>query len=176
MDWKSMISKAAPILGTLVGGPVGGAAVMAVKMIAGALGVEDSPDAIEAELKANPEALLKLKELELNNKATLERLKTEQEKDRLTDVSSARSRQTEHEKTTGKSDANLYVLAWTVVFGFFGLMGLLCFRALPNESSSVVFMLFGALATGFGQVLQYFFGSSKSSAEKTTLIANQPKI
>ncbi|MDP8275894.1 MAG: hypothetical protein RAO92_05780 [Candidatus Euphemobacter frigidus] len=173
MDWKGIaatVSKAAPLLGTLVGGPIGGAAGTAIKLIAGALGVEETPDAIEAEIRANPDALLKLKEIEANSKVELERLVLEQEKARLADVSDARSRQIEHEKATGKADTNLYVLAWTVVAGFFGLMGLLCFQSLPTGSSNVVFMLFGALATGFGQVLQYFFGSSKSSAEKTSLM------
>ncbi|MBA7559897.1 hypothetical protein ES708_01515 [subsurface metagenome] len=176
MDWKnvaSMVTKAAPMLGTLVGGPVGGAAGTAIKLIAGALGVEETPDAIEAELRANPDALLKLKEIEMNSKVELERLFLEQEIARLADVSDARGRQIEHEKATGKADTNLYVLAWTVVAGFFGLMAMLCFKTLPADSNGVIFMLFGALATGFGQVLQYFFGSSKSSAEKTNLMARR---
>jgi len=171
MDWKnvaSMVSKAAPMLGTLVGGPVGGAAGTAVKLIADALGVEETPDAIEAEIRANPDALLKLKEIEASSKVELERLFLEQEIARLADVSDARSRQIER-------DVNLYVLAWTVVAGFFGLMALLCFKAPPSGSNGVVFMLFGALATGFGQVLQYFFGSSKSSADKTALMVGQGK-
>lgn len=178
MDWKNLaatVSKVAPMLGALVGGPVGGAAGTAVKMIAGALGVEENPDAIEAEIRANPDALLKLKEIEANSKVELERLFLEQEIARLADVSDARGRQIEHEKAIGKADSNLYVLAWVVVVGFFGLMGLLCFKALPADSNGVIFMLFGALATGFGQVLQYFFGSSKSSSEKTALIATQGK-
>lgn len=179
MDWKNLaatVSKVAPMLGTLVGGPIGGAAGTAIKLIAGTLGVEETPDAIEAEIRANPDALLKLKEIEANSKVELERLVLEQEKARLADVSDARGRQVEHEKATGKADTNLYVLAWIVVAGFFGLMGLLCFKALPDDSSGVVFMLFGALATGFGQVLQYFFGSSKSSAEKTTLMAKKGTV
>ena len=44
---------------------------------------------------------------------------------------------------------------------------------LPDGSSDVVFMLFGALVTGFGTVLQYFFGSSKSSTDKTSLLAGK---
>jgi hypothetical protein len=36
-------------------------------------------------------------------------------------------------------------------------------------------MLFGALATGFGQVLQYFFGSSKSSSDKNEQIGQMRK-
>ena len=176
MDWKNLaatVSKAAPLLGTLIGGPAGGAAGTAVKLIAGALGVKETPNAIEMELRSNPDALLKLKEIEANNKTELERLILEQERIRLADIANARNRQTEHEKITGKTDTNLYVLAWTVVSGFFGLMGLLCFKALPEDSNGVIFMLFGALATGFGQVLQYFFGSSKSSSEKTRLMTKR---
>ena len=182
MDWKSLaarVSTAAPLLGTLIGGPAGGAAGTAVKMIAGALGVRETPEAIEAELLANPDAYLKLKELELANKVELqrlalehERLAFEHERARLADVADARDRQIRHERATGKKDTNLYILAWTVVIGFFGLMALLCFHALPAGSSDVIFMLFGALATGFGQVLQYFFGSSQSSVDKTYLMAN----
>ena len=175
MDWKDIagtISKAAPILGTIIGGPAAGGAVKTVvKLIAGALGVEETPEAIEAEIKANPEAYVKLKEIESNHEVELQKLVIEQERLRLADVASARSREVEVTKATGKRDINLYILGWTVVAGFFGLIALLCFKALPEDSNGVIFMLFGSLSTGFGQVLSYFFGSSKSSAEKTTLMA-----
>jgi len=173
MDLGNLISKitsVAPLLGTLVAGPAGGAAGTAIKLIAGALGVEATPQAIEEQLSSNPDALLKLKQLEADHETDLRKLVLEAERIRLADVSDARGRQIAHEKATGKSDTNLYILAWTVVAGFFGLMGLLCFMALPTDSSGVVFMLFGALATGFGQVLQYFFGSSKGSQSKDILL------
>ena len=68
---------------------------------------------------------------------------------------------------TGKRDINLYVLAWMVVGLFFALVGLLMFVVLPEANVGPVNQLFGAMATGFGMVLQYFFGSSKGSADKT---------
>jgi hypothetical protein len=174
MDWKDLaatVSKAAPLLGTLVGGPAGGAAGTAVKLIAGALGVEESPQAIEAEIRANPDAYMKLKEIEATHKVEIEKLIIEQERMRLADVSGARSREVEVTKATGKRDINLYVLAWTLVIGFFVLMGVLICKPLPDDSTGVVFMLFGTLAGSFGAVVQYFFGSSKSSSEKTALLA-----
>lgn len=75
MDWswdsvKRIVSSSAPLLGTALGGPAGGAIGGA---IASVLGVENTPDAIEAELRKNPEALLKLKALE----ADLERARIE---------------------------------------------------------------------------------------------------
>jgi len=176
MDWEKLvgtITKVAPMLGTIVGGPAGGAVGTAVKLIANTLGVEETPDAIEAEIKANPGALLKLKKIEADNKVELRKLVLEQERMRLADVSSARSREVDITKATGKRDVNLYLLAWTLVIGFFGLVGLLCFKTLPADSNGVIFLLFGTLATSFGAVIQYFFGSSKSSSEKTELLAKK---
>ena len=75
MDWswdgvKNLISSAAPMLGTALGGPAGAAVG---GLITKALGVEESPEAIEAELRRDPAALLKLKGLE----ADLERARIE---------------------------------------------------------------------------------------------------
>ena len=70
-----------------------------------------------------------------------------------------------------KKDIAMYVLAGLIVTGFFALLTLLLFRTLPEDSSGVIFMLFGALAAAFGAVVQYFFGSSKGSADKTELIS-----
>ncbi len=67
---KNAISTAAPLLGTALGGPAGGAIGGA---IASLLGVENTPEAVEAELRKNPEALLKLRGLE----ADLERARIE---------------------------------------------------------------------------------------------------
>ena len=175
MDWKKIagrITSAAPILGSLLG-PGGTLAGTAIKMIGSALGVDPTEDAVITALQTDPDALLKLKKFELDNKIELQKLNIEQEQARLADIADARSRQIEHEKATGNTDTNLYTLAWTVVAGFFGLMPLLCFRSLPENSNGVVFMLFDSLATGFGQVLQYFFGSSKSSAAKTELMTKK---
>ena len=57
-----------------------------------------------------------------------------------------------------------------VVGLFFALVGLLMFVVLPEANVGPVNQLFGAMDAGFGMVLQYFFGSSKGSAEKTAAI------
>lgn len=74
MEWKdigSMIGKAAPMLGTLLAPATGGASLAIGALISSALGVENTPDAIAAELKNNPDALLKLKELEFKENDSL---------------------------------------------------------------------------------------------------------
>jgi hypothetical protein len=92
-------------------------------------------------------------------------------KARLGDVQGARAREVDIAKATGKKDINLYVVAWVIIGGFFALMAILLFIQLPTDSSGVVFMLFGALSSGFGSVVQYFFGSSKGEVEKADYMA-----
>lgn len=169
MDWKAIAGKVlsgAPILGSILGGPAGGALGTAINVIGQAFGLkpeEVTPAKVNEILKADPEALLKLRQAEMANELELTRAY-------MMDVQNARSREIELTKVTGKRDINLYFLAWCIVMGFFGLCGILMWKALPIGSDKVVFMLFGALSAGFGQVLQYFFGSSRGSAIKTALM------
>ena len=176
MDWTKVanfVKTAAPILGTCIGGPVGTLAGGAVSLIASAFGVEDieNPEAIYNAIASDPEAVVKLKQIELDNKTELTRIALQRDEAYLKDTQSARQREIEMAKATGKKDINLYVLAWLVVVGFFSSIGVLTFVTLPPDSSGVVFILFGALVAGFGSVMNYFFGTTKSSGDKTTLLA-----
>jgi uncharacterized membrane-anchored protein len=65
----------------------------------------------------------------------------------------------------------MYLLATIIVVGFFILLIFLILYPLQKDSTGVIFMLFGALSAAFGAVVQYFFGSSKGSADKTEIIA-----
>ena len=174
MDWKSVgqaVKKYAPMVGTVIGGPLGAAAGGVVSMVASALGVEETPEAVMREIETNPNAAIILREIESKEKVRLQELVVELDKAHLADVQSARARQIAITKATGKIDINLYVLAWTIIIGFFALCGILMYITLPEGSSQVVFMLFGGLVAGFTQVISYFFGSSKSSKDKTDLLS-----
>lgn len=178
MEWKdvgSKIADAAPLLGSLFG-PVGTGIGAGIKLLASAFGLKESettPEKINALLSTDPTAALKLAEIESSNKIELQKLVIEAERMRLADVADARGREVKIVQSTGGRDWNLYALAWLVVFGFFLLCYALMRVSLPAGSNEVVFMLFGSLATGFGTVLQYFFGSSKSSSDKTALLSKQ---
>lgn len=56
-----LIGDAAPVVGTMLGGPAGAAVG---GLVAKALGVDNTPEAIEEALKSNPDALVKIKEIE----------------------------------------------------------------------------------------------------------------
>jgi len=184
MDWKEVagkVTKAAPLLGTLLGGPLGGAIGGLVAVIGSAFGLtpeETTPQRINQLLDTDPQAAIKLAEIEANNKVEIQKLLLEQDrlamearKAEFADTASARQRQVDVVKATGKQDVNVYFLAWLVVIGFFALTGLLIFKSVPAEQNSVVFMLFGGLVSGFSTVMGYFFGSSRGSAMKSQLLA-----
>jgi hypothetical protein len=140
------------------------------------LGSDAKPEDILKAVSADPEIRLKAMVADNDFKLKQRDQDIEELKAHLADIQSARARQIEHEKATGKSDINIYVLAWTIVIGFFALMGFLLYVPVPQDQSGVIFMLFGTLATGFGSVLQYFFGSSKGSDSKTNLLAKAQPI
>ena len=158
-------------------GTVPAAALGAVAALGRSLGLGSAakPEDVLQAISADPEIRLKAMVAENDFKTEMGRQDLEKLKAELADVQSARLRQVESEKATGKRDLNLYVLAWTIILGFFILMGFLLKWPVPEDQNGVVFMLFGALATGFGQVLQYFFGSSKGSSDKNEQIGQLRK-
>lgn len=165
MDWKKLgtdIAKVgAPILGGVLGGP-GGATIGA--MVASLFDADPTnPQDIALKMAGDPEAALKLRELELSHKVELEKIY-------LGDVQSARQREVDITKVTGQLNVPMYILAGIIVAGFFALILVLMRYAVPEGSRDVAFMLFGSLSTSFGMVVSYFFGSSKGSADKNAVL------
>jgi len=80
MDWKAVGAKVvdfAPLLGTLLGGPIGTAAGGLVKVLANELGLkaeEATPDAFMKALELDPNAVLKFKEFEMAHKVEIQKL------------------------------------------------------------------------------------------------------
>ena len=184
MTWKDVgnfVKKGAPLLGSVIAGPAGGAVGGLVSSL---FGGEDDPDKLLSSMQSDPEAMTKLKELEMKHRERLEelnieaaRVQLEESKAYLADTQSARQREASIVQATGKKDVNLYILAWVVVGGFFILTGLMMLipELESKSSNAMVNIMFGGLVSGFATVLGYFFGSSKSSAEKTQLLTSSGK-
>lgn len=177
MDWKDVagsVSKAAPLVGTLLGGPIGGAIGGLIPLLAHAFGLtpeETTADKINSLLASDPQAAVKLAEIEANNKLQLQELVIKAMGMELQDIQSARARQVEVTKATGRVDINLYVLAWVIMGGFLGLIGCLIVLQVMYkfvlQADPLVTLLLGSLSTDAGMVVGYFFGSSRGSAQKS---------
>jgi len=172
MDWKSVgkiIAKAAPVLGGVLGGPVGAVAGAAGSLVASFLGVEPDPDAV-ARAVQDPEILLKLKELEAAQQARLLDWQGTQLQAELENVKSARSREVELAKAGHGAAWATSVVAGIVTVGFFVMLYLVLRPPENFEMGQAATLLLGALATGFGAVVNYYLGSSLGSTRKTAML------
>ena len=69
-----------------------------------------------------------------------------------------------------------YALAALVVLVFFTLAFIVFKWALPNENKEIAYLVIGAMTMNFGDVVAYYFNSTKGSAEKTDIISKMPPI
>lgn len=166
-DWKDIAGTVGRIAGTvapLLGGPIGMAASIGAQ-IAGAIGTDNRPDAVQRELIQNPDAASNLamwadEEREQIRQAhiKLQELELVQMQAELADTQHARTSHREHwmpERLT-------LMLAVMVVALTVALMS----WSVPDGSKEVVFYLVGQIVTAFLAAVTYWLGSSRGSAEK----------
>jgi drug/metabolite transporter (DMT)-like permease len=67
----------------------------------------------------------------------------------------------------------MYLLGGAVVLSIMAYAVCLIFFAIPETNRDMVNIALGAFIGMAGTVVNYYFGSSKSSADKTTMMNNQ---
>jgi uncharacterized BrkB/YihY/UPF0761 family membrane protein len=67
-----------------------------------------------------------------------------------------------------------YILGILIVAAFFAVIIFLMYVTIPERNKDLLNILLGALIASFTTVKDYFFGSSKGSAEKTDLLSKKP--
>jgi len=167
MKWKDIAGiagKAAPLIGGLLGGPAG-AAVGGI--VASALGTEDTPEAVHAALRADPQALAKVREAELTHKTELERLKLREGEMYLADMQSARSRDVEL-RAAGYRNVRADWMIGAAGLILIACLGTLIFlRAdLPGEAVGIISTIAGIAGACLKDAFQFEFGSSRGSKNK----------
>lgn len=168
MDW---IKSIAPLLGTALGGPLGGAAAA---FISEKLGLEsNSVEAVTKALNGNgltPDQIVKIKSGEVEFKMFLETNKIDIEKLSVQNTQGARDMQ-------GLTKSHIPgVIAVIIVTGFFAILTCMMLGWLKVSDQQSLLILLGALSAGFGAVLNFYFGSSHGSQNKDILLANAPAI
>lgn len=166
MDWKQVgntaISVGAPLLGGALFGPAG-AAVGSI--IAGKFGVspESTPEQVMAAITGDPDAALKLRQIETTHVERLQELENEKLRIETVDVQSARN--------VHKDSWVPWALTFTLVAMVSGIVAALLWVAIPEDNKEVVYLVVGQLIGAFSTAIAYWLGSSKSSASKDAHIA-----
>ena len=162
---KRAIARAAPGLAHALGGPLAGAAVeqLSRAIFGSDAASEDTlADALE---RAGPEHLLALKKAEQEFQLALRQASVAELRIDAGDRANARDRQIK------MNDWTPSVLGALVILGFFVVLGVMVAKKLPVGAETEFSIMLGALATMTAAVVNYFFGSSAGSREKTRLIA-----
>ncbi|MFA9499902.1 hypothetical protein ACERCG_05660 [Mannheimia sp. E30BD] len=171
MNWKEVsksVGKVAAGIAPLLTGPVG-IAFSVGSLIAEALGTDNNPEAIVKALKTDPQAALKLQEMQLKHAEFFEQSRLQQlnidaemEKARLADLQQARSTHKGH----FMPPLLTLILFLTIAGTIFGLMNF----QVPEANQEVVYLLIGSVTTAFTQAFAYWLGSSRGSAEKQAML------
>ncbi len=180
MSWQSLLKGVAPVIGGLVGGPLGSAALTAaaqallpeeeVHKAGGNVGKLER--LVEGALNtASPEQLAELKRADQAFETRMAELGIDLEKIHAADRDSARKRQVE---TGDKTPA---VLAYLYTIGFFCLLAVLIFYGgkIDTKVSAMLQVLLGVFLAMLKSAADYFFGSSAGSAKKNVLLAEARK-
>lgn len=67
----------------------------------------------------------------------------------------------------------MYALAAIVVITIVGFTAVLYFVPMPPDNKDLINIALGSFLAAFGTVVGYFFGSSKSSADKNELLKSK---
>lgn len=67
----------------------------------------------------------------------------------------------------------MFALGGLIVIGFFFILYVIFRKVMPTENKEIGLLVIGALVAKFGDVVSFFFGSSKGSADKNEMLNNK---
>lgn len=104
---KDVAGGALPMLGRVLGGPMG---EQAGSLVASALGVDDNPDEVAKAIQQDPDAVRKLKEAEMEHKRALQKMHLE--------AATAQQRQINKTMREELRSDNAFRASWRPLFGY----------------------------------------------------------
>jgi len=158
VDWASLgkaLADSAPVIGGVLCGPAGG---MAGALIASALGTKNDPEAILAQINADPETLAKIKQLEIDERDHIREWQLVTLQAELSDIQNARAAHAGHWMP---SAITVCLGAMVCVMGYFLLT-----KTVPTENKDMAVYLLGQIAGLFTGAVSYWIGTSRSSYNK----------
>lgn len=176
MNWKDIANTVGGIAGAvapLLGGPVG-LAVSIGSQIAGALGTDNTPEAVAAALQRDPSAAIKLQEWAMQEREQiryghleLQRLALDEYKAELSDRQQARLVHKDHWMPSA--------LTITLVSMLAALIAALFYLPIPSENRDLIVYLAGNLLPMVTGSVYYWVSSTKdaNNREKLMTLASQ---
>jgi len=164
MDWLKTL---APLLGTALGGPLGGAAAA---FVADKLGLDSQDVKAVSEVlssgKMTPDQISALKLAEIDFQKFLETNKIKLEEVAAADRNSARDLL----KTT-RSQVPA-ILTFGITIGYFVVLLGMMMKMFQIADSQVMLIMLGQLGTAWGVTIAFWFGTTSGSKDKTDMLAN----
>lgn len=156
-----LLGQIAPTIATALGGPLAGIAVKTLSSVL--LGHEGGTeeDISAAMANASPDQLAALKKIDADFKAHMKELDIDLERISAGDRDSARQMQRETKDWVPK------VLAVVITLGFFGILIWMLLNGMPKTGTEALLMMLGALGTAWTGVVNFYYGSSAGSKQKT---------
>jgi predicted kinase len=178
MEWKDIagiVGKAAPILGTVLGGPAGG---LVGGMVAAALGTENTPDAVNAAIAADPASALKLAQLESDEKVKLQQMLYDHA-DKLIEAGNAGiladvddRKSARQAAVSGDTTKHVFWLSVVLITVTLTAEIVAMFHGVSdNADPLIVGRVLGMLDSAALLVLNFTYGSSSGSKRATELLA-----
>jgi len=168
-DVGKLIAQSAPLLGGALAGPAG---ATIGSLIATKFGGDNAhPDTLRTLINADPQAAIKLKELELEHQLALERLmiQSEQTEQQICadDRASARLREAEVDKTpVEQRDKTPARLAYLLTIGVLWALGCLLYFPVPPQNHELLCVFLPTLLPVWIGAMAYYHGSSAGSRSK----------
>lgn len=135
IDIKEKVAQVAPLAGALLGGPAGGAIG---GLVAAALGVENTPNAVSRAVVADPDAAIKLRRMEHEHERELQALHLEAETTRMREINATMRAELQHDGwyKSGWRPA----IGWVTAFAFGALMLALVYAIfrVPSQASEII--------------------------------------
>lgn len=169
MKWSDLsktIGKVAPMLGTALGGPMGGAIG---SIVSSALGVSNDADAVAIAIKTDPQIAVKLREIEMQNEASLREYAFKMIELDQKDMDSARNMQVSAlTQDDIFSKRFVYYFAAALYLGGALYIASITFMEIPEQNTRFADTSLGfVLGSMLAPVVGFFFGTSFGSRNKS---------
>jgi hypothetical protein len=169
--WKNILKKVVPTLGAALGGPLAGVALAALGETLLGKSTATEKEIEEALSVTSPETLIKLRELDQAFAAKMKSLDIDVYKLEVEDRASAR----------GLYAVNYWpqiILSGAFMFGYFTTLILLLLGEVKIEPEwkDVLMIIIGVITANIPTIMQFWFGSSFGSREKTAALQNSMPV